>query len=103
MLKKKYVIIFLIILLILSISIPIKGETNAIVKLNSNKNVIENGEEIEITISISEKKTAAYDAILNFDETKFDLISRPENANIDEGQIKLVWYDIKGGKRCKTG
>lgn len=99
MLKKKYLVIFLIILLILSISIPIKGQTNAIVKLNSNKNIIENGEEVEITINISEQKTAAYDAILNFDETKFDLVSKPENANINGGEIKLVWYDSKGGKR----
>lgn len=101
MLKKKYVIITLIILFILIIQIPIKGQTTDIVKLNSNKNIIENGEEIEITINIYEQKIAAYNAILTFDETKFDVISIPDNSKLEKNQIKLLWHDAKGRKRSE--
>lgn len=100
MIKKIYLTIFILIVII-NIQIPIKAETTGIVKLASNKNIIETEEKIEITINISEEKVAAYNAIITFDETKFDIISTPNNSKVEKNQIKLVWYDEKGRKRSK--
>lgn len=100
---KKIYIIGTIILIILVIHTQAKAETTATIKLTSNQQTIENQEEVEITINITEQKTAAYNVTLSFDEAKFDLVSVPNNAKQNGNQVKIVWYDTKGGSGAKQG
>lgn len=93
-----------IIVLLFSFCNPLlsNGITTATVYLTSNKNVIEKGEEIEISFHIKEQKTAAYLANIYFDETKFEFVSSPENINVSNNQIKVLWYDKRRRKYSKT-
>ena len=77
--------------------------TTGTVYLQSNKQVIEVGEEIEITINIKDIQTSAFTSYLNFDNTKFEYVSGPENTNILENRIIFVWYDEAGGTKSKQG
>ncbi|MFR5190342.1 MAG: hypothetical protein ACLTEH_03740, partial [Clostridia bacterium] len=77
------------------------GTTNATVYLKANKEAIEIGEEVEIGFYIQGQKTAAYNATIYFDESKYEWVSGPENAKVEENQIKLLWYDTQGGKDAK--
>ena len=77
--------------------------TTGTVYLQSNKQVIEVGEEIEITINIKDIKTSTFTSYLNFDNTKFEYVSGPENTNILENRIIFVWYDEAGGTKSKQG
>lgn len=99
------IIVILIIVLLLNICIPIfsKATTTATVYLESNKNIVEKDEEIEVTLNVRGQKVAAYSANIYFDETKFDYISGPENINIEGNRIIIVWYDEQGGSGSKEG
>ena len=79
------------------------ANTTGTVYLNANKEIIEIGEEIEVTINIENIKTAAFTAYLNFDDTKFEYISGTENTNIIGNRVISVWFDQLGGKQAKTG
>lgn len=83
-------------------SICSQATTKASVKILSNRDFIEKGEEVEISYNIVDQKTAAYLVILYFDDTKLDFISGPENLVIDKNQIKIIWYDIERRKWSKT-
>lgn len=83
-------------------SICSKATTTASVKLMSNRDFIENGEEVEISFNIAGEKTAAYFAGLYFDDTKLDFVSGPENVVVDKNHIKILWYDARWRKRSKT-
>lgn len=83
--------------------LPSKATTTATILLETNKNIIEQGEEIEITLKIENNFTAAYSSNLYFDSTKFEFISGPENINIQENCIISVWYDEQGGSGAKQG
>lgn len=73
------------------------------VYLSSNKEVVEKGEEIEISLWMENAKTAALTAYLSYDESKLEYISGPENINIKQNQIIFVWYDEAGGNNPKEG
>lgn len=73
------------------------------VDLSSNQSIIEKGEEVDLTISMSNAKVAAFQFSLYFDETKLDLISSPQNTNVIGNRILYVWYDENGGSGAKTG
>lgn len=75
--------------------------TTATVFLTSNQEVIEKGEEIEISFHIKEQKTAAFMATLHFDETKLEWVSGPETIKVEENQVKILWYDKRGRKGSK--
>ena len=79
------------------------ANTTGTVYLNANKEIIEIGEEIEVTINIENIKTAAFTAYLNFDDTKFEYISGTENTNVIGNRVISVWFDQLGGKQAKTG
>lgn len=79
------------------------ANTTGTVYLNTNKEIVEIGEEIEVTINIENIKTAAFTAYLNFDDTKFEYISGTENTNIIGNRVISVWFDQLGGKQAKTG
>ena len=92
-------------LLLINIYEPIISNaiTAATVYLESNKSIIEKGEEIEISFNIKDQATAAYNANIYFDETKFEFISGPENINVNGNRIIIVWYDPQGGNGAKQG
>lgn len=100
---KKLIKVSLIFLLIFFVnSIPNKATTTATVNLTSNRDFIENGEEVEISFNITGEKTAAYFAEIYFDDTKLDFVSGPENVLVDKNYIKILWYDARWRKRSKT-
>ncbi len=99
---KKY-IFFIIILSILCLTFPIYAEENFIIYLETNKSIIEKEEEIELTLNIDKEKVTAYSANLYFDPAKFEFVSGPENINVEENTVNIVWYDLDGGSSSKTG
>ncbi len=92
-------------LLLINIYEPIISSAiaTATVYLESNKSTIEKGEEIEISFNIKDQATAAYNANIYFDETKFEFISESENINVNGNRIIIVWYDLQGGNGAKQG
>ena len=79
------------------------ANTTGTVYLNANKEIVEIGEEIEVTINIENIKTAAFTAYINFDDTKFEYISGTENTNVIGNRVITLWFDQLGGKQAKTG
>ena len=79
------------------------ANTTGTVYLNTNKEIVEIGEEIEVTINIENIKTAAFTAYINFDDTKFEYISGTENTNVIGNRVITLWFDQLGGKQAKTG
>ena len=73
------------------------------VYLESSQDVVEKGDEVEITVNLKGVTTAACDFSLYFDEDKWEYISKIENANVDGNRILFVWYDINGGRSAKQG
>lgn len=104
-LKKIINIIAIVLLVFISISASYTciAATTATVNLTSNKNQIQKGEEVEISINITGQKVASYLATLYFDETKLEFISGPENINVDNNNIKILWYDQQGGSGARLG
>lgn len=103
--KNKIIIIFLLLLLFCSLcalnsSYAVK--TGA-VYIESSSEVIEKDEEVDITINLEDAKTAAFNFSLYFDETKFEVISFPENTNVVGNEILFVWFDVTGGKNPMDG
>lgn len=97
--------IVLLLIIFIGISALCKSiaATTATVSLKANKETIEKGEEVEISINIIGQKTASYLANLYFDDTKLEFISGPENINVDKNNIKILWYDEQGGAGAKVG
>ena len=103
MLKKKIILILIFIFTcchFLNFSYAIN---KGIIYLASNQEVIEKGDEVEITINIEDAKTAAFTSYLYFDNLKFEYISGPENANVIDNCVIFVWYDTMGGSGTKNG
>lgn len=80
---------------VLNVSYATKTGT---VYIESNSEIIEKDEEVEITVNLKDAKTAAFNFSLYFDETKFQVVSFPENANVVGNEILFVWFDVTGGK-----
>lgn len=99
------IIINIILLFIFNICNPnfSIATTTGTIQLKTDRNIIEKNEEIEITYNIEGVKTAAYTAEIYFDNNKFEFISGPENINIDENKIIIVWFDEQGGNNAKEG
>lgn len=103
-LTKIYKLLIIIILFLIYIInyYGIYANTTGTVYLDSNNDIIDIDEEVEISINISNFKTSAYTAYLYFDDSKFEFISGPDNINVDENRIIYVWYDEQGGNGAKT-
>lgn len=74
-----------------------------VVYIESDKEIIEKDDEVEVSINLKDAKTAACNFSLYFDNSKFEFISETENVNVVENKILCVWYDINGGKTPKEG
>ncbi len=80
------------------------ASNTATVYLSSNQEVVEKDGEIELTVNIQNRKTAAFDLLLYFDDSKWEYISNLENTNvIDDNCIAFVWHDPNGGNGAKEG
>ncbi len=98
--KLLFVILFL---LVVSLNLSCIAKTDTVVYLETDKNVIEKENEIEITFSIRGEDVVAYYANLYFDNSKFEFISSSNSAKVDGSKVNVVWYDTEGGKGAKEG
>ena len=100
MLRKIVSICIIIMFLMITTSF---ANTTGTVYLNASRDIVQIGDEIEVTINIENVKTSAFTAYLNFDDTKFEYISGTENTNVVGNRVITVWFDKFGGKEAKTG
>ena len=103
MLKSKVIILFVVIFSLLAMSTISLAIENGTVYLESNQDVIEKGEEVEITVNLKDVTTAACNFFLYFDEDKWDYLSKMDNTNVEKNRILFVWYDTNGGRSAKQG
>lgn len=101
--KSKIVILFDVIFIIFAMSTTSFAAESGTVYLESNQDVVETGEEIEVTVNLKDVTTAACDFSLYFDEDKWEYVYKIENANVDKNRILFVWYDTNGGRNAKQG
>ena len=92
---KKLFKVLLIVIMFLGISTCCEATTTASVKLTANRDIIENGEQVEISFNIIGQKTAAYLTNIYFDDSKLEFVSGPNYIVVDKNLIKIVWYDIQ--------
>lgn len=102
--KRKLICLFILLLLFVSTfsKFSYASETG-IVYLETNKEIIEKGAEIEITVNLKDVKTVAFSFSLYFDDTKLEYISNLENTNVIGDRIIFVWHDVTGGSGAKEG
>ena len=103
MLKSKVIILFVVIFSLLAMSTISLAIENGTVYLESNQDIIEKGEEIEITVNLKDVTTAACNFFLYFDEDKWEYLSKMDNTNVEKNRILFVWYDTNGGRSAKQG
>ncbi len=101
--KMKFLIVLIISFICIISFYKTYANTFGTVYLESNKDILEIGEEVEISINIDNFKTAAYTLYLYFDEEKFQYVGELENVNVDGNRIIYVWYDEQGGNNPRSG
>lgn len=77
----------------------IYASTNGNVYLSSNKQEVNIGDEIEISINIEGFNTSAYDFELYFDIDKLDFLENDndkDNINLINNKINYIWFDRSG-------
>lgn len=99
--KSKILFIF-VFLLVISFNLSYSKNEGEIY-IESNQEIIKNGEEIEITVNLKDAKTSAFNFSLYFDDSKLEVLSKQDNINIIENRIVYVWYDKSGGNDAKYG
>lgn len=83
----------------------IYASTNGNVYLSSNKQEVNIGDEIEISINIEGFNTSAYDFELYFDNDKLEFLENAndkDNINLINNKINYIWFD-RSGKSEVTG
>lgn len=101
--EKKIIVLFLLLLYSFYLFNISYATNTGIVYLESNKDTIEKGEEIEITVNLKDAKTSAFNLSLYFDNSKLEYISNSDNTNVIENRIIFVWFDSAGGSGSKDG
>lgn len=104
--KKILLLILFLFLINIILSYRTYADTTGNVYLESNKDVIEVNEEVEISVNINNFKTAAFTLYLYFDDNKFEFIKENKedsNINVDNNRIIYVWYDNQGGNSPGRG
>lgn len=99
--KRNLIIINFLILIFYSCTVS--SYTSGLVYLESNNQVIQNNEEVEITIFMQDVETVAYNIYLYFDNSKVEYVSGPDNTNVVENCVVSVWHDNTGGSNSKSG
>ena len=83
----------------------IYANTSGNVYLSCNKQEVNIGDEIEISINIEGFNTSAYDFELYFDNDKLDFLENDndkDNINLINNKINYIWFD-RSGKGEVTG
>ena len=101
--RKKIISLLISILTICTIGTICYAAETGTVYLESNQNMVEKGEEVEITVNLKDVTTAACNFFLYFDEDKWDYLSKMDNTNVEKNRILFVWYDTNGGRSAKQG
>ncbi len=101
--KNKLIILINIIMLIFCANTYTYAANKGIVYIESNEDIIEKGEEIELTINLKDTKTGAFSISIYYDELKFEYVSNIENTNVIEDRVMFVWHDDTGGLEGKEG
>lgn len=101
--EKKIIVLFLLLLFSFYLFNTSYATNTGIIYLESNKDTIEKGEEIEITVNLKDAKTSAFNLSLYFDNSKLEYISNSDNTNVIENRIIFVWFDSAGGSGSKDG
>lgn len=101
--KRKLICLFILLLIVISFAKLSYASETGRVYLETNKEIIEKGEEIEITVNLKDVKTTAFSFSLYFDELKLEYISNIENTNVIDNRIIYVWHDVSGGINAKQG
>ena len=96
----KKIINLFIVIIIFWVSI-VYAESTAVVYLESNKQELQIGNEVEISVNLENAKTVACNFSLFFDNSKMDYVSNIDNTNVIDNRIIFVWNDSKGGKEPK--
>ena len=96
--KRKIISLLISIFVICIIGTVCYAVEKGTVYLESNQDVIEKGEEIEITVNLKDVTTAACNFFLYFDEDKWEYLSKMDNTNVEKNRILFVWYDTNGGR-----
>lgn len=99
--KRVFLVITSFIIFVLCFGIS-GAETNEKIYLESNKQVVQKGEEIEISVKIQGFETVAYNLYIVFDNDKFEFVSGPENTNVVSNYVVSIWHDINGGISPKS-
>lgn len=79
------------------------AESKANVYLTTNRNIVKNGEEVEISVNIENNAISAYNLNLYFDTDKFEYIKEDELSNLENDHIISLWYDQSGGSNTRSG
>lgn len=101
--KRKLICLFILLLIVSFFYKFSYASERGSVYIETNKEVIEKGEEIEITVNLKDAKTTAFNFSLYFDDTKLEYISNLENTNVIDNRINFVWHDVTGGSGAKQG
>lgn len=101
--KRKLICLFMLLLIVSSYFKFSYASEIGKVYIETNKEIIEKGEEIEITVNLKDAKTTAFSFSLYFDDTKLEYISNLENTNVIDNRIIFVWHDVSGGRGAKDG
>lgn len=101
--KRKLICLFILLLIVSSyLKFSYASEIGK-VYIETNKEIIEKEEEIEITVNLKDARTTAFSFSLYFDDTKLEYISNLENTNVIDNCIIFVWHDVSGGSGAKDG
>ncbi len=99
--KNKIFISFIILIILVSLNTICYGKETGTIYLESNQDVVEIGDEVEITVNVKNSEIAAFNISFNFDNNKWEYVSKLDNANVKDNHILYVWYDENGGNSAK--
>ena len=94
--KKLYIISFIFTFLFIFTNYCYANE--GIVYLSSDDSIVEINDNIEITLYIKNTRTSAYTVYINFDSSKLEYISGPDDSNEVNNCVIHVWYDNTGDR-----
>lgn len=101
--KEKIITIVILILFFCGACTICYATETGTVYLESNYDVVDTGDEVEITVNLKNCETVAFNLFLYFDETKWEYVSEIDNTNVDNNRVLFVWYDVNGGTSAKQG
>lgn len=101
--KNKIISLIILLFIFCGFSTICKAVEAGIVSIDSNQNIVEKDDVIEITVNLKNNKIAACNFSLYFNEDKWEYVSKIENTNLEKNHILYVWHDINGGRSAKQG